>query len=64
MLLTGPISQTSMDFVEIFNILLDLSSINSDCFNGCEGRQEPSLIFFVMDTVQLDFGSRTTELGL
>ena len=38
MLLAGPISHTStqyMDFVEIFNILLDLSAIYFAYFNGC-----------------------------
>ena len=38
MLLAGPISHTStqyMDFVKIFNISLDLSAIYFACFNGC-----------------------------
>ena len=38
MLVAGPISYTStqyMDFVEIFNILLDLSTIYFAHFSGC-----------------------------
>ena len=37
-LLAGPISHTStrcMDFVEIFNIVLDLSTICFSDFSGC-----------------------------
>ena len=38
MLLTGPISHTGtqyMDFVEVFNISLDLSTIYCANFSGC-----------------------------
>ena len=38
MLLAGPVSHTSaqyMDFVEIFNIVLDLSTIYFSHFSGC-----------------------------
>ena len=38
MLLTGPISHTStqyMDFVDIFNVSLDLSTIYVAHFSGC-----------------------------
>ena len=38
LLLAGPVSQTTivyMDFIEIFNVSLDLSTIYLAHFNGC-----------------------------
>ena len=48
MLLAGPISHTSircMDFVEIFNIILDLSITCFSYFSGCSAS---FLLFFVV----------------
>ena len=47
MLLAGPISHTStrcMDFVEIFNIMLDLSITCFSRFSGCRA----SIVFIVI----------------